>query len=138
MGGIKFRGISVKSGKWVYGDFVKGSFGQGIVNSIDITSDYVKYFGGSISVHIVKHETVGQFIGMKDSSGKEIYSGDKVISMDDENEVERVVEGVGEIDVSDISDDYGVTLLKWHVENTMCGVTVTGNIHEQEAVIGGK
>jgi uncharacterized phage protein (TIGR01671 family) len=57
---IKFRGKSVDNGEWVYGC-------------------YCRFFGKQLVDHIeIDINTVGQFIGLEDKYGKEIYEGDIV------------------------------------------------------------
>lgn len=119
---IKFRGKSKKTGEWLYGDLVRNVEGDfAIVPPFDMTMD------NFCSYYEVDKETIGQFTGLYDESGKAVYEGD-LLSGYDNNVIEVVWLDAG---FCDCKSNTIVSLRNLDVEDR----EVIGNIYDNKELL---
>lgn len=126
---IKFRGFTTDciDNEWVYGDLIH----------YDTDETYIipqndRYWDISDYENRVDETTVGQFTGLKDKNGKEIYEGDilelpkgskRYVEWDDTYKLFVLVDSVGK--------KVSMSIINWSTENTK----VIGNIFENKELL---
>lgn len=128
---IKFRGKRIGNGEWVEGDLTR-------------YSKYMSY----ITVDLVEGEvyevltpTVGQYTGLHDKNGTEIYEGDIIRTREtdaDDWEI-YLVKYFGEQDYPAFDTEPHIDCDSNGLSHAMacCEVEIIGNIHDNPELIGG-
>lgn len=135
---IKFRGKNLHNGKWVCGylsDVDNTPIGKvGIINS--------KPFSGCEESTMVIAESIGQFTGLHDKNGQEIYEGDILTWRSIICEEDPVM--TWELPVTFyngcfcLNDDFDMTLISVIYDSEeFGGVKIIGNIHDNPELMKG-
>ena len=121
---IKFRGKRVDNGEWVYGDLVHNAFNGHRIFPAGIQ------IPGCYPDEVIA-ETVGQFTGLHDGNGKEIYEGD-IVRDYDEGFLYKVMfcEHYAQFMFYDLNDDY-------YDNQDIAEHEIIGNKHENPELLDG-
>ena len=131
---IKFRGKRLIDGTWIYGGFMK-------------TQRINKYqVGGTSRYNTIIPETLGQYVGLHDKNGREIYEGDivKVFSDCDGYYIEKKdINGIVLFD-----DEFGLDYIinfnhirgccEEYLGNHRDNIEVIGNVYDSPQLLKGE
>ena len=132
---IKFRGKRVDNGEWVEG-FLIGLYNPQIKENV-IKQSFIHNGTIFYNPDKVTPETVGQFTGLTDKNGKEIYEGD-ILKFEAESPYPFAImnNGVVKYEPCKFYLDDGVNQIGIHVDNWY-ELEVIGNIHDNPELLGG-
>lgn len=125
---IKFRGKSID--EWVYGMLCKvneGDTEHGEPIKYKIQTDEKEY-GEYVNCFITDENTIGQYTGLHDKNGKEIYEGDIV------KDLEYKI--IGKIEYIEYMTGYFLVYGKSKCISSICEVEVIGNVWEDSELLG--
>lgn len=132
---IKFRGKTLKEGKWIFGNLTE-----------DVKGHYRIQFDVKSFSSVVIPETVGQLIciipntSMYVDNSQELYEGDIFTAKDSNTKYVAQYDGYGEYyGISNEGDKYGAYTLRFTSHNIKNqDIKIIGNIHDNPSLLTDK
>lgn len=139
---IRFRGKRIDNKEWAYGDLLQYNDGSVCigVRSKTFTDDGYQNVEYS-NVYYVDEYTIGQFTGLYDKNGKEIYEGDIVrfyfmTFKTGTSELFQTSNFLGEIKTNKYNQYMILSNgLEIHIENAIKYGEIIGNIHDDPELL---
>ncbi|MBO4965900.1 MAG: hypothetical protein J6C81_06515 [Muribaculaceae bacterium] len=134
----KFRGKRVDNGAWVYGDLIENQ-GRYFIYHATSETTIEDNDDRKITIIAVKVEsgTVGQFTGLPDKNGKEIYVGDIVRNKKGTIDVITYDSLAFALCVAYATSPNGVCSTFFGNNNPLKDLEVIGNIHDNPELLKG-
>lgn len=140
---IKFRAKMVDSDEWMYG-YLREVWGENQRNFVIAPGKRFEYDGYTDTEEdYVRPDTIGQFSGLKDKNGKEIYEGDILMCVGQRSDnygkkyYRKVLFQNGSFCMIDSESMYDSSMYN-HVINGVLGWEVAGNIYDNPELIKAK
>ena len=122
---IKFRGYNYQYEKWFYGSL----FIQKYANDLTLSNSRIMIIDDRGYSVMVDNDTIGQYTGLKDKNGVEVYEGDKIMFDNEWTEPD-------EIGIITWNKDTASFQIKGHIPSSsmkhLDRMKVIGNIYENE------
>ena len=120
---IKFRGKSLETGEWIFGDLIENQ-GRFFIYKASSETTFKDDDDGQIVLVAkeVDQKTVGQYVGIRDATGQKIYDGDII----------RDWRGVREVKFEIFDNRQG-----YEIELDDSDLEVIGNIHDNPELLKG-
>ena len=140
---IKFRGKRIWTDEWIYGNLVIDKHGRNHIVPFayfDEDGHHLSYDDDTDTPVFIMQESVGQFTGLHDKNGKEIYEGD-IVKFED---VSGYKDGCASVIWHEDSCGYYLENDDDNIYDTLYDFTpsyqmeIIGNIHENPELLEGR